>query len=66
MMYHTMMAAKLHAPSKVKRGMHTKRKVKLTLLSFHLKLLNLSENMGISDTSSHENRQMSGTRQTGM
>lgn len=54
MIYHTMMAAKPLIPKKISMGMQTIRKRKLTLLSLQDKFLNLSENMGISDTNSPE------------
>ena len=40
----------------IKRPALSNKKLKLTLLSLHDKFLNLSENMGISDTKSHENK----------
>ena len=60
--YHTIIAAKLQIPKKMRNGMQTSRKMKLVLLSFHDRFLNLSENIGISDTSSHEKRQTSSNR----
>ena len=54
MIYHKMIAANPLMPKKTNKGMHTIKKIKLTLLSFQDKLLNLRENMGISDTNSHE------------
>ena len=54
-----MMAAKLLIPNKIRKGMQMIRKIKLTLLSFHDRFLNFRENMGISDTNSHENRHTS-------
>lgn len=56
-MYHTITAAKPLTFKKTRSGMQTIRKMKLILLSFHERFLNFNENMGISDTSSHENRQ---------
>ena len=60
--YHTIIAEKLQIPKKMRNGMQTSRKMKLVLLSFHDRFLNLSENIGISDTSSHEKRQTSSNR----
>jgi hypothetical protein len=57
-----MIAEKLQIPKKMRNGMQTSRKMKLVLLSFHDRFLNLSENIGISDTSSHEKRQTSSNR----
>ena len=54
-----MMAAKLLIPNKIRKGMQIIRKMKLTLLSLHDRFLNFKENMGISDTSNHENRHTS-------
>ena len=54
-----MMAAKLLIPRNMRRGMQIIRNIKLILLSFHDRFLNFSENIGISDTSSPENRQTS-------
>ena len=55
--YHTTMAAKLLIPRNTRKGMHTIKNVKLILLSFHDRFLNFKENMGISATNNHENRQ---------
>lgn len=52
-----MMAAKLLIPRKTRKGIQIIKKIKLTLLSPHVRFLNFNENIGISDTSSHENRQ---------
>ncbi len=52
-----MMAAKLTDSRNTRRGMQIIRNIKLILLSFHERFLNFSENIGISDTNSHENRQ---------
>ena len=52
--YHTMIAAKLLIFKKRIRGMHTSRKMKLILLSFHVRFLNLSENIGMSETNNHD------------
>ena len=49
-----MIAAKLLIPKKTRNGIHTIKKMKLTLLSFQDKFLNLRENIGISDISNHE------------
>ena len=54
-----MIAAKLLIPKKMRKGMHTIKNVKLVLLSFHDRFLNFKENMGISATNNHENRQTS-------
>ena len=54
-----MMAAKLLIPRNIRRGMQIIRNIKLILLSFHDRFLNFSENIGISDTSSPENKQTS-------
>ena len=54
MIYHKMIAANPLTPKKINKGIHTIKKIKLILLSFQDKLLNLRENMGISDTNSHE------------
>lgn len=51
------MAAKLLIPRNTRKGMHTIKNVKLILLSFHDRFLNFKENMGISATNNHENRQ---------
>ena len=59
------MAEKLQTPIKRRRGMQTIRKTKLTLLSFHDKFLNFKENIGISETSSQENRPTSNNKQMG-
>ena len=56
-MYHTMMAAKPLTCKKARSGIHTVRKIKLTLLSFQERLLNFRENIGISATNNQENRQ---------
>ena len=40
--------------NKISSGIHMIRKMKLTLLSFQDKFLNFNENIGISDTNSHE------------
>ena len=61
-MYHTITAAKPLTFKKIRSGMQTIRKMKLTLLSFHERFLNFNENIGISDTSSHENRQTNTNR----
>ncbi len=53
--YQTMIAAKPQFPKKIRNGMHIIRNMKLILLSFHERFLNFSENIGISDTNSHEN-----------
>lgn len=53
------MAAKLLIPRNTRKGMHTIKNVKLVLLSFHDRFLNFKENMGISATNNHENRQTS-------
>ena len=51
-----MIAAKLLIPKK--QGMDTyNQEMKLILFVFHERFLNFSENIGISDTSNHENRQ---------
>ena len=60
-MYQTMMTAKLQTPKK-SIGMQTNRNVKLILLSLHDRFLNFSENIGSSDTSSHEKRQTNSSR----
>jgi len=52
-----MIAAKLLILKKMRNGIHTIRKMKLILLVLHERFLNFSENIGISDTSNHENRQ---------
>ena len=54
MIYHTIAAANPLTPNKISSGMHTIRKEKLTLLSFQDRFLNFNENIGISDTNSHE------------
>ena len=54
-----MIAAKLLIPKKTRNGIHTIKKMKLILLSFYDRFLNFKENIGISDTSSPENRQTS-------
>ena len=54
-----MIAAKLLIPKKTRNGIHTIKKMKLILFVFHERFLNFSENIGISDTSSPENRQTS-------
>ena len=51
-----MIAAKLLIPRNIRRGMQIIRNIKLMLLSFHERFLNFRENIGISDTNSHENR----------
>ena len=56
-MYQTMIAAKPLIPRKMRNGIHTIRKMKLILLLLHDRFLNFKENIGISDTSNHENRQ---------
>lgn len=53
------MAAKLLIPRKTSKGIQIIKKIKLTLLSPHDRLLNFRENIGISDTSNHEDRQTS-------
>ena len=53
------MAAKLLIPRKTSKGIQIIKKIKLTLLSAHDRLLNFRENIGISDTSNHEDRQTS-------
>ena len=60
--YHTMMAANPLIWKIAKRGIHTNRNVKLTLLSFQERFLNFSENMGISEINSQENKQTKATR----
>ena len=54
MIYHKMIAANPLMPKKTNKGIHTIKKIKLTLLSFQDKFLNLRENIGISDISNHE------------
>lgn len=54
-----MIAAKLQIPRKTSNGTHTIRKIKLVLFSFHDRLLNFSENIGISETNNQEERQTS-------
>lgn len=61
-MYHTIIAAKPLTFKNTRSGTQTIKKIKLTLLSFHERLLNFNENMGISDTSNQENRQTSTNR----
>ena len=61
-MYHTITAAKPLTFKKTRSGMQTIRKMKLILLSFHERLLNFNENIGISDTSNHENKQTNAKR----
>ena len=56
-MYHTITAAKPLTFKKQEVGCRQSGKMKLILLSFHERFLNFNENMGVSDTSSHENRQ---------
>ena len=51
-----MMAAKLAISRNTRKGMQIIRNIKLILLSFHERFLNFRENIGISDTNSHENR----------
>ena len=55
--YQTMIAANPLIPKKMKNGIHTIRKMKLILLLLHERFLNFRENIGISDTSNHENKQ---------
>ena len=57
-----MIAAKLLIPKKTRNGIHTIKKMKLILFVFHERFLNFSENIGISDTSNHENRQTNKVR----
>ena len=52
-----MIAAKLLIPKKTRNGIHTIRKMKLILFVLHERFLNFNENIGISDTINHENRQ---------
>ena len=54
MIYHKITAANPLMPNKISSGIHMIRKMKLTLLSFQDKFLNFNENIGISDTNSHE------------
>lgn len=53
-MNHIMIAAKPPILKKARRGMQTSKNVKVTLLSFQEKFLNLSENIGISETNKYE------------
>lgn len=57
-----MQVAKPRTCKTAKKTMLSNKKRKLTLLSFHERLLNFNENIGISDTNSHENRQISASR----
>ena len=61
-MYHTISSAKPLTFKKTRSGMQTIRKMKLILLSFHERLLNFNENIGVSDTSNHENKQTNAKR----
>ena len=54
--YHTMQTAKPCTCHTARKTTHTNRKKKRSLLCDHDKSLNFSENIGISDTSSHEER----------
>ena len=64
-MYHKMIMANPLTPKIANSGIHTSKKMKLTLLSFHEKFLNLSENMGTSEISSHEERHTNIKRYSG-
>lgn len=57
-----MIAAKLLIPKNTSKGMHTIKKMKLVLFSFHDKFLNFNENMGISETKSQEKKQTNKNR----
>ena len=60
-----MIAANPVIPKKMKNGIHTIKNMKLTLLLLHDRFLNFRENIGISDTSNHENKQTRINKQTG-